>query len=85
MTVYRQNQLRWACIMVVELTIGMLALYVSAWFAVPFLALVFVIPSALKGLFALSAERRLPIKGDFSACRYTAGSSEKSASSAGGT
>ena len=48
MTAYRQNQLAWACIMIVELTIGLLALYLSNWFAVPFLALVFAIPLVVK-------------------------------------
>jgi hypothetical protein len=40
MTVYRQNQLAWAGIMIVELTIGLLAMYLSTWLALPFLALV---------------------------------------------
>jgi hypothetical protein len=71
--------------MVVELTIGLLALYLSNWFAAPFLALVFVISFVLKESFAQSAERRLPIKVHFSASVYRAGSSEKRAGSAAGT
>jgi hypothetical protein len=85
MTAYRQNQLTWACIMVVELTIGLLALYLSAWFAVPFLALVFFMPFVLKGIICPKCGTPVTYQGTFFGVRYRAGSSEKNASSAGGT
>jgi hypothetical protein len=48
MTARKRVLAAWAFIMIVELAILLMALYVSTWFAVPFLAAVFVIPSVLK-------------------------------------
>ena len=73
MTAFRQNQLTWACIMVVELTIGMLALYVSTWFAVPFLALVFVIPIALKGIVCPKCGTPVTYQGTFFGVQVSGG------------
>jgi hypothetical protein len=50
MTAYRKHLLAWACIVAVELTIGTLGLYISKWFLVPFLALIYAIPFVLKGI-----------------------------------
>jgi hypothetical protein len=65
MTAYKQNQLRWGCIMTVALTMGLLALYLSAWFAVPFLALVFVIPFVLKGIICPKCGTPVTYQGTF--------------------
>jgi hypothetical protein len=50
MSPYRQNLLTWVCIITVECIIGLMAMYLSKWFAVPFLVLIFVIPRVLKGI-----------------------------------
>jgi hypothetical protein len=71
--------------MTVELTIGLLALYLSAWFAVPFLALVFVIPIVLKGIICPKCGTPVTYQGTFFGLRVQGGSFEKSASSVGGT
>jgi hypothetical protein len=51
--------------MVVELTIGLLALYLSAWFAVPFLALVFFMPFVLKGIICPKCGTPVTYQGTF--------------------
>jgi hypothetical protein len=51
--------------MVVGLTIGLLALYLSNWFAVPFLALVFVIPVVLEGIICPKCGTPVTYQGTF--------------------
>jgi hypothetical protein len=62
--------------MVVELTIGLLALYLSNWFAVPavpFLALVFVIPFVLKGIICPKCGTPVTYQGTFFGVRVQGG------------
>ncbi len=65
MTTYRQNQIAWASIIVVGLSVGLLALYVSTWFLIPFFAMVFVIPRVLKGIDCPKCRTPVTYQGTF--------------------
>jgi hypothetical protein len=73
MTAYRRNRLTWACIVVVELTIGLLTLYLSKWFAVPFLALAFLLPLMLKGIICPKCGTPVTYQGTFFGARVQGG------------
>jgi len=48
MTAYKKNLWTWACIMVVELSLGFAALYISNWFVVPFFMVIYTIRFVLE-------------------------------------
>ena len=72
-TAYKRIVLAWACITVVELTILLLALYLSNWFAVPFLALVFAIPFVLKRIVCPKCGTPITYQGTYGGIRIKGG------------
>jgi hypothetical protein len=73
MTAYRRNQVVWTCIMMVSLTMGLLALYVSTWFLVPFFGMVFVIPYVLAGIVCPKCGTAVTYQGTFFGVRVKGG------------
>lgn len=70
---YRRFLRAWVAIIGVELLVGLLALYVSVWFSVPFLGGVFLMPAILRGIDCPKCGTPLTYQGSIAGIRVSGG------------
>ena len=73
MTTYQRNCLTWACIIAVELTIGLAAMYLSNWFVIPFFVGIAVVPFLLNRITCPKCGTRVTYQGKFFGFRINGG------------
>jgi len=73
MTAYRRNIVAWVCIIALELLIGISAIYISNWFIVPFLIIIYTIQFILERITCPNCGTPVTYQGTIAGIRVRGG------------